>query len=413
MTARRTILIELPKDKCNADYIRRLMALTNLAYRDYEVWAPDMLKYVQYQLYGSFKNFKGSLIFGTTPKRWFAETWVPLKALRIYGDNTRKGDKNAPVVLEFRSDVDFKRNVIRLRQVCRNEPRYTVEVPMPKWVVDRVKEGSDIKFAMIGLKNDKPYLALVAERTVVPYQPSGYRLIVDVNAWNNGVAYGIINPNNRIAEYSPLRPNLRLIDTWYHKAEDLHRKLGKLRRLRLDSTPEAKRLRRKIKALRRKVYAYLRDFAQKRAHELAIKALKLRALVIIDDMTEESRKELIEEKIPTGLRKIYLAETRRFIKLLITQLEWYGIPYEFKRLPSTICPICGHKLIQEKDRVMSCTNCGFKAPRDKVPMYWVIKHNSLIDWTVCYPSCSYLCSFVDPQIYDECMRDCVLNCERQ
>jgi len=93
-------------------------------------------------------------------------------------------------------------------------------------------------------------------------------------------------------------------------------------------------------------------------------------------MTEESRKELIEEKIPTGLRKIYLVETRRFVKLLTTQLQWYGVPYELKRLPSTVCPICRHELTQEEGRIMICENCGFKAPRDKVPIYWAIKHNN-------------------------------------
>ena len=370
MKAHRAILIKLPKDKCDVNYITRLMALANLAYRGYEVWVPDLPKRVQYQLYG-FKNYMGSLVFGTTPKRWFAETWVPLKTLRVYGDGARKGATDALVVLDFRSSV------IRLRQVCRNEPRYVVTIPMPKWVVDRIKEGGDVRFAMIGLKDDEPYLALTAERVVEPHVPSGYGLVVDVNAWSNGVAYGIINSNNRIAEYSPLRPNLRLIDTWYYRAEGLHKKLSRLKRLGLDSTLEAKRLRREIKALRRKVYAYLRDFAQKRARELALKALRLRAEVLIDDVIDESRRELIEEKLPSGLRKIYLAEVRRFVKLLTTQLQWYGVPYRFKRLPSTICPVCQHELTQLPGRIMVCTNCGFKAPRDKVPMYWAIKLNSL------------------------------------
>jgi putative transposase len=368
MNARRAIIIRLPKDKCDVDYIRRLMALTNLAHRGFEVWAPDLPLTIQKQLY-DFKNFKGSLVFGTKPKRWFARVWVPLRTLRIYPDGSRKGDKSAPVVLDFRSSV------IRLRQVCGNEPGYVVEVPMPRWVIDRVREGDDIAFARVGLKDNEPYLALVAERVVEPHVPSGYRLAVDVNAWNNGVAYGIINPNNRIAEYSPLRPNLRLIDTWYYRAKDLHKKLGRLRRLGLDSTPEAKRLRREVKALRRKVYAYLRDFAQKKVHELVMKAIRLRALVIIDDMTEESRRELLEGKLPSGLRKIYLAETRRFVKLLATQLEWYGVPYRFKRLYSSVCPICHHELTQLQGRIMVCENCGFKAPRDKVPMYWVLAHS--------------------------------------
>jgi putative transposase len=342
------------------------MALTNLAYRGYEVWVPDLPKAIQYHLYG-FKNFKGSLVFGTKPKGWFAETWVPLKTLRFYPDGSRKGGEYAPVVL------DFKGSAIKLYQVCRNERGYVVELPMPKWVVDRIKEGGDVKYAMIGLKDNEPYLALVAERVVEPHVPSDYRLVVDVNAWSNGVVYGIINPNNRIAEYSPLRPNLRLIDTWYYRAEGLHKKLGKLRRLGLDSTPEARRLAREVKALRRKVYAYLRDFAQKKAHELVMKAIRLRAEVLIDDMTEESRRELLEEKLPSGLRKIYLAETRRFVKLLTTQLEWYGVPYRFRRLYSTVCPICGHELTQVEGRVMVCNNCGFRAPRDMVPMYWALK----------------------------------------
>jgi len=367
MRTRRAILIRLPKDKCDVNHIRRLMALTNLAYRGFEVWVPDLPKTIQNHLYGSFKNFKGSLVFSTKPKGWFAKTWVPLKTLRIYPGGLRKGSATALLILDFRSGS------IRIRQVCRNEPRYIVEVPMPRWVIERVKEGGDVKYAMIGLKDDEPYLALTAERVVEPHVPSGCRLVVDVNAWNNGVAYGIINPGNKIAEYSPLRPNLRLIDTWYYRAEDLHKRLGKLRRLGLDSTPEARRLAREVKALRRKVYAYLRDFAQKRAHELVMKALRLRAEVLIDDVIEESRRELIEEKIPSGLKKIYLAETRRFIKLFTTQLQWYDVPYRFERLPSTVCPICHHELTQLPGRIMICTNCGFKAPRDKVPIHWALK----------------------------------------
>ena len=373
MIARRAIIIKLPKNKCDVDYIRRLMALTNLVYRGYEIWAPDLPKTIQHQLY-SFKNYMESLVFGPIPKKWLVSVWVPLKTLRVYPDGSRKGDKSAPVVL------DLKGNVIRLRQVCRSEPGYVIELPMPKWVIERVKEGGDVKFAMIGLKNDKPYLALTAEREVESYQSSGYKLVIDVNAWNNGVVYGIINPNNRIAEYSPLRPNLRLIDTWFYKAERLSKELGKLKRLGLGSTLETERLKREINMLRRKVYAHLRDFAQKKAHELVMKAIRLRAEVLIDDMLDESRRELIEEKLPSGLRKIYLAEARKFVKLLVTQLQWYGVPYEFKRLPSTICPICHHELTQLPGRIMVCTNCGFKAPRDKVPIYCVIKISTALHY---------------------------------
>jgi len=184
MKAHRAILIKLPKDKCDTAYIRRLMALTNLAYRGYEAWVPDLPKTIQYQLY-DFKNMK-SLVFGAEPKRWFARAWVPLKTFRVYPDGSVKGDRNAPVVLDFRSSI------IRIRQVCGNERGYVVELPMPKWIIERVKEGGDIKFARVGLKNNEPYLALIAERVVEPYQPSGYILAVDVNSWGHGIAWGLV-----------------------------------------------------------------------------------------------------------------------------------------------------------------------------------------------------------------------------
>jgi putative transposase len=365
MKAHRAILIRLPRNECDVEYIKRLMVLTNLVYRDYEAWIPGLPKTIQHQLY-EFKNFKKSLVFGTTPKKWSAETWVPLKTLRIYANESMKGDKGAPVVLDFRGSV------IRLRQVCRSEPGFIVEVPMPRWVVERVKEGGDVRFAMIGLKDDKPYLALVAEHEVEPYQPSNYILVIDVNAWNNGIAWGLIRDGS-IIRWKPERPRLNEIEALYNLSVRLSKKYGKLKRLGLHKTVEGGRLWQEIKKLRKKLYTKLRDYAQKLVHRLVRKALRHKALVIIDDMTEESRRELIEEKIPRGLRKLYLAESRRFVKLLITQLEWYGVPYEFRRLPSAICPVCGHELTQLPGRIMVCTNCGFKAPRDKVPMLWAIR----------------------------------------
>jgi len=197
-------------------------------------------------------------------------------------------------------------------------------------------------------------------------------LVVDVNSWGHGIAWGLIR-NGVFIKWKPERPRLSEIETLYNLSVRLSRKYGKLRRLGLDKTAEGEKLWLEIKKVRRKLYAKLRDYVQKLVHRLVRKALRHRAFVIIDDMIEESRRELIEMKLPSGLRKLYLTYTRRFVKLLITQLEWYGIPYKLKRLPSTVCPICEHELIQEEGRTMICPNCGFKAPRDKVPMHWAIK----------------------------------------
>jgi putative transposase len=366
MKAYRARLTRLPKGKCDVDYIRRLMALTNLAYRDYEVWVPDILKNIQYQLYGSFKNYMGSLVFGTEPKRWFARSWVPLKVLRIYDDGSMKGDRTAPVVLEFRS------NVIRLRQVCKNKPGYSIELPMSKWVNDRIRESADVKFAMIGLKDNEPYLALVAEREIEPYQPSSYILVIDVNAWNNGIAWGLIK-DGKLITWRTERPGTFLINTLYHQAVDRERKAGKLKRLGYTGSAKVDENKEQARARRSRIYKVTKDKAYFLASKLVRKALKYRALLVIDDMTEESRRELLEEGLPRDVIKLLMSNLRRFIHQLETLARWYGVPYEFKRLPSKVCPVCNHELTQLPGRTMACENCGFKAPRDMVPMYWAIK----------------------------------------
>lgn len=51
-------------------------------------------------------------------------------------------------------------------------------------------------------------------------------------------------------------------------------------------------------------------------------------MVIIDDVIEEGRRELIENGLNNGLLKLYLAGLRRFVKILTNQLTWYGVPYQ-------------------------------------------------------------------------------------
>ncbi len=365
MKAHRAILIKLPRDKCDANYIKRLMALTNLVYRGFEVRVSDLPKTIQHQLYG-FKNYMESLVFGTTPKKWFAETWVPLKTLRIYQDGSMKGDKGAPVALDFRSDV------IRLRQVCRSEPGSVVEVPMPRWVIERVGEGGDVKFAMIGLKDDKPYLALIAEREVESYIPSEYILAVDVNSWGHGIAWGLIR-DGKIVSFKQEGLNPQRIVSLYNQAVRRERKVGRLKRLGLDDEANAKRARRMARRLRSRAYRLIRAEAVFLARKLTKKALRYKAMVVIDDVNWESLKELLIRRYGGRVGKLLLSGLKRFVKLLVTQLEWYGAPYEFRRLYSRKCPRCEHELTQEEGRTMVCENCGFKAPRDKVPMYWAIK----------------------------------------
>jgi len=366
MKAYRAILIPLPSE-CDVQYMRRLMALANLTYRGYLVMAPDMLRSIQHQLLG-WRRFKQSLVFSTTPKKWLAKTWIPLKVHRIsrtenVPNGKRVGDRTAPVVL------DFTRNVIRVRQICRNQPRYSVELPMPKWVLKRVAEGGDVKFALAGVRRGRPYLVLVAEREVQPIQPSDYVLVVDVNSWKHGIAWALVK-GDKIIKWTVERPDLDYVEKTYGKLVKLERKYGVFKRLGLHETPEGRKLWRGVKRRKQKLYAYLRDFAQKLASRLAKKAVKHGVRVVIDDMLDESRRKLLEEKISSDLAKIYLSGVRRFVKLFTNQLRWYGVPYEFRRLYSTVCPKCGTKMKELLDRVMKCENCNFSAHRDFVPVMW-------------------------------------------
>ncbi len=363
MKAYRAVLVPLPPE-CDTRYVWRLMALANLTYRGYAVMVPDMLKYVQYQLF-SWREFKQSLVFGATPKKWFAEVWVPLKTYRIFHGGRRIGDPGSPVVL------DFTRNVARVRQVCRNQPRYSVELSMPKWVLERVVEGGDIKYAMVGIRRGRPYLALVAEREVQPVQPGDYVLVVDVNSWRHGIVWALIK-GDRVVKWTTERPDLGYIERMYNRLVRLERKYGTLKRLGLHETSEGRKLWRKIRHMRQKLYAYLRDFAQKLAARLAKKAAKRGARVVIDDMLDESRRGLFEEKISNGLAKIYLSDVRRFVKLFTNQLRWYGVPFEFRRLYSTVCPKCSAKMEELPGRAMRCRSCQFNAHRDLVPIMWYL-----------------------------------------
>jgi transposase len=60
----------------------------------------------------------------------------------------------------------------------------------------------------------------------------------------------------------------------------------------------------------------------------------------------------------------------------------YGVYWEERRLYSTVCPICGGRLIlgekTRRARITKCTNRGFKEDRDIIPLHWAIKHLSAL-----------------------------------
>jgi putative transposase len=349
MIARRALVVELPNVDCD---ILRLQALTNLAYRykELEICPEDLPRTVCTMLYKT--NF--DLEFGSRPKKWFARQWLPMTVQRIQ-NGARRGQNGAPLLL------DLDRGVLKLRYVCH------AEAPVPRWVYDRIREGGDITFAMLGLKDGVPAVMLVAERHVEPYEPKSL-LPVDVNSWKHGVVWALVK-NGRISSIGRERPDLGRVERWYSKVVRLERLLGRLERLGLDDG----NLRREAKRTKSKMYRYLRGYSQWLANKIVRKALKHKSKVVIDGALEESWRELLEEGLSRREAKIHIAGVRRLIKILETQLKWYGVPYEFKRLPSRVCPECEIKMEELPGRRVRCPRCGLEEDRDKIPILWALK----------------------------------------
>ena len=222
-------------------------------------------------------------------------------------------------------------------------------------------------FARLGLKDGIPAVMLVAERSVEPYRPES-PLPVDVNSWKHGIVWALIK-NERISSIGRERPDLGRVERWCSKVVRLEKHIGRLEMLGLDD----KNSQREDKRTRSKMYRYLRGYSQWLANKIVRKALKHKSKVVIDGALEESWRELLEEGLSRREAKIHIAGVRRLIKILETQLKWYGVPYEFKRLPSRACPECEIKMEELPGRRVRCPRCGLEEDRDKIPILWALK----------------------------------------
>jgi putative transposase len=348
MIARRALVVELPNVDCD---ILRLQALTNLAYRykELKICPEDLPRTACIMLYKRSFNLE----FGSRPKKWFARQWLPMTVQRIQ-DGARRGENGAPLLL------DLDRGVMKLRYVCHGG------APIPRWVYDRIGEGGDIVFARLGLKDGVPAVMLVAERLVEPYKPESL-LPVDVNSWKHGVVWALIK-GERISSIGRERPDLGRVERWYSKVVRLERLLGMLKRLGLDD----KSLQREARRTRSKMYRYLKGYSQWLANKIVRKALKHKSKVVIDRALEESWRDLLEEGLSRRKAKIYMMSVRRFIRILETQLKWHGVPYEFRRLPSRLCPNCEVKMEELPGRRMKCPSCRLEEDRDMIPVLWAL-----------------------------------------
>jgi len=364
MKIHRTLVVRYPLSKLSKEerevvlkLMPRLDALGNLYARGHTVEPPDVPRRFVYE----FQYFQEELTFDTPPKKWFARVH-PLLNCQVRLDNEKDSSKGV--------FIDLPKGMVKVRGFVH---RRAIEIPLSEsaveYIKERVEEGAKAKLARVWTDGGHIYVAIVFEREVEVKRDVSTILVVDLNSWRNGVSWGLIK-GGRVVSKGVERPDLRYVESLYEDLVQLERKLGKLGRLGLRGSVEYARLWEQARTKRSKLYRYLRNFADRLAHRLAKKAVKHNAKVVIDDVVEESRRELLEEGLSNGLAKLYFAYTRRFVKLLANQARWYGLLVVFKRLSSTICPMCSGLLEQREGRLMACPNCGFSANRDDVPIYW-------------------------------------------
>ncbi|MCX8136147.1 RNA-guided endonuclease InsQ/TnpB family protein [Pyrobaculum aerophilum] len=263
--------------------------------------------------------------------------------------------------------VDLPKGEVRIRKWGGGTIAVRLRDSEAKWIVERVKEGGRLVLALAWVGRVKRMnittfnLALVFARKVVQYQPKRL-LAVDLNALHNGIVWAVVD-GVRVLRKGVLRPDVG--------------EIGRLQRevSRLDSLcSERGEYCKQAMTLKSRLWRLLRKFEDEVADWLVHEARRNKAAVVIDVPEDESMRQLKESGYAPE-RKIFL-NLGRLRRRLRGLAEWYGIPYKEERLYSTVCPHCGGKMEELPNRRVKCQQCGFKAPRDEVPILWAVKRFS-------------------------------------
>ncbi|WP_333638717.1 transposase [Pyrobaculum aerophilum] len=264
--------------------------------------------------------------------------------------------------------VDLSRGDIRIRKWGGGTIEIRLRKSEIKWITQRLREGAWLKLAYAWIGHTRQTnlvafnLALVFARETEQYHPIRI-MAIDLNALHNGVSWGVVD-GERVIRRDTERPDLV--------------RVGKLQKeiSRLDSlcAERGGDYCEKAREAKSRLWRLLRRFEDEAAKRLVELAIKQKAAIVVDAPEDESVRELMEGNY-TPNRKIYLniGRLRRRIRELA---EWYGVPYREERLYSTVCPRCESRMEELPNRKVKCQRCGFKAPRDKIPLLWAVRRFS-------------------------------------
>jgi len=261
--------------------------------------------------------------------------------------------------------VDLQKAEVRIRKWsgrCGNTIVLPLAEKAAEWILARVREGGGLALAAVWVgasrRNRVPrlYVALVFRREAAPaFQPRRL-LVVDFNALHNGITWGVAE-RERILAKGVLRPDVS-------RLMHINRRIAELDSL---CAGRGDGVCRDAAAAKSRLWRLLRRFEDDAASKLIRLAIQYRAAVVADVPNNESMRRLKEGSY-SAERKALLnfGRLRRRIQGLA---EWHGVTYREERLYSTVCPRCGSKMEELKNRRVRC-RCGFSAHRDEVPIFW-------------------------------------------
>ncbi|MFP3241698.1 RNA-guided endonuclease TnpB family protein, partial [Caldisphaera sp.] len=221
--------------------------------------------------------------------------------------------------------------------------------------LDRRYNSYQNKEARLLLKDGK-FILKISKRVPEPakYSPSGV-LAVDVN--ERQIVVG-----NRKSEYR-LDTNIERALHYKQLAENLHNRYSSSKYI---AWLRRGGIKRRIKSFHRKARNIIEDCAKKTSHEIVALAKQYQYEVAREDLTglvENLRKLPKEHKV-----SLLILSYRRLEHWIDWQCEKQGVPSIIinPKGTSSICPICGSKLVEVGYRRFKCTKCGFEADRDTI-----------------------------------------------
>jgi len=221
--------------------------------------------------------------------------------------------------------------------------------------LDRRYDSYQNKEARLLLKDGK-FILKIYKRAPEPakYSPSGV-LAVDVN--EKQIVVG-----NRKSEYR-FDTNIERALHYKQLAENLQTKYAYSKYI---ASLRRRGIRKRVRYFYGKARNIIEDWAKKTSHTIVLLAKQHQHAVAREDLTnlvEALRKLPKEHKV-----SLLILSYRRLEHWIDWQCEKQGVPIAVinPKGTSSICPICGSKLVENGYRRFKCPKCGFEADRDTI-----------------------------------------------